>query len=276
MTSASPPSSRDASSATPRSESEDSDIVVRGRLRNALQNFVASLTQTGPTEQIARWKDDICPALFGMDSAQADFMGRRIEALANSVRLRTRHSNCATTMMIVVTPDAAGFARELARQLPVTLRTDGFSRLKRFVSSTKPVRWLSVTDECGGGCSLPNSRLTMATRPTFRAMLVIVDAHRIGGINLGELSDYVAMVALSNPPADVRARSSSILSMNEESRVPGTHYQLTDYDRSFLSGLYGSAIDGSGREQRSSIVRRMKRDRHGKPQTAEGESPQHP
>jgi hypothetical protein len=250
--------------AAPPAAPLEPDIVVLGRLNEVLRSFVGSMTQAGPTDQIARWKDDICPIVVGVEPAQADFMTQRILEVGRSVDLRTRRLGCVTTMGIIVTPDAAGVATELIRRFPISFRSDSISRMKRFVTSTKPVRWLSVTNECGDGCSLPNSRLVKATRPTFQAIIVIVDAQQIKGISLGELSDYVALVALSNPPAERRASSNSILSMFEGPRVPGSTYQLTDYDRSFLSGLYRSAMDKSAKAQRATIVSRMKKDVSGK------------
>jgi len=266
-----PPTS--AYAAPPAAQSEP-DIVVVGRLREVLRSFVGAMTEAGPTDQIARWNREICPIVVGVEPAQADFIAGRIAEVGKSLGLRTSRSGCVTTMGIIVTPDAAGVANELARQFPISFRRDGASRLKRFVSSTKPVRWLSVTNECSDGCTLPNSRLTKATKPAFQAVIVIVDGQKIGGFSLGELSDYVALVALSNPRSDARESSKSILSMFESPRVPGETYQLTDYDRSFLSGLYGSAMDRSATEQRASIVSRMKKDLRGKQQPAQNENPE--
>jgi hypothetical protein len=243
-------------------------------LNEVLRSFVGSMTQAGPTDQIARWKDDICPIVVGVEPAQADYIAQRILEVGKSVDLRTRRSGCDTTMGIIITPDAAGVATELIRRFPITFRSDSISRMKRFVTSTKPVRWLSVTNECGDGCSLPNSRLVKATRPTFQAIIVIVDAKQIGRISLGELSDYVAMVALSNPPAERRGSSKSILSLFQEPHAAGAPYQLTDYDRSFLLGLYHSPKDKSAKTQRAAIVSRMKKEASGKPPPAKDENSQ--
>jgi hypothetical protein len=259
-----------ASTAPPPAQPEP-PIVIEGRVKQAVQHFVDLLTQSGPTDQIARWKDAICPIVIGIDPAEADFMARRIAEIGKPLRLRAAGSSCTATMAIIFAPDAAGVARELLRRYPITLRTDGYSRLKRFTQSTSPVRWISVTDECGAGCSLPNSRILRATRPTFAAMIVIVDARQIAGFSIGELSDYVALVALSNPP-DTRESSRSILSMFSSPRPAGSYFQLTDYDRSFLAGLYGSPLDSGAQGQRSAIVSRMRKELKPKPKPAEGEA----
>jgi hypothetical protein len=234
------------------------DIIVRARQEQALRDFVASVAEAGRSGQIARWNREICPAVIGIDQGQADFMARRIGELAASFELRTRTSDCRSTMLIVVTQDAAGLARHFARTYPITLRTDGRAKLNLFAATSRPVRWLSVTDLCGIGCVLPNSRITRATHPQFQAMIVIVDARQIGGYSLGELSDYVAMVALANPRVAATREQESILSMFERPRRADGPFALTRDDRSFLAGLYRSNPELSAQSQRDSIVRHMR------------------
>jgi len=244
-----------AAQSTPPAET-DPDIVIRGQQEQALRAFIASVAEAGRSGQLGRWDREICPAIIGIDQAQADFMARRIAELAASLELRTRASNCQTTMLIVVTHDATGLARHFARTYPITLRTDGRAKLNLFAATSRPVRWLSVTD-LGGGV-LPNSRITMATHPEFQAMIVIVDAAQIGGYSLGELSDYVAMVALANPRVTATREQQSILSMFDRARPADGPFALTRDDRSFLAGLYRSNPHLSARSQRASIERHMR------------------
>ena len=234
-------------------------IVVEARPEQALRDFVEALTDPGRTRQLARWNGEICPAVIGIEPAQAEFMQSRIAEVATALRLRARPSGCQSTLLVLVTPDAAALAASFARQYPIMLRTDGRGRLNRFVASRRPIRWLSVTDPCGPeACTLPNSRLTRATHPEFRAMLVIVDATRIGDFGIGELSDYVAFVALANPPLDRRAPSRSILAMFDAPRSPGHRFGMTGADATFLTAMYRSRRDASIQEQRSSIANGMR------------------
>jgi len=248
------------SASQPRSSQSQDEIIVTGHVKDALRNFVQSLSKEGPTGQIARWDGYICPTVVGIDPGQAQFMEQRILQVGHSLRLRPGGSGCITSLIIVITPAPDAFVAALIRDYPFTLRADGSSSFKSFANSSKPVRWISVSDECGGGCELPNSRLVKATKPTLQAMVVVVDAGRIGGYSLGELSDYLALVGLSNPPADAKQPTQSILSMFERPRAPGTEYELTAYDTSFLSGLYETALDDSALRQRTTILSRMRKD----------------
>jgi hypothetical protein len=245
-----------ASPQAPPAPTQNDIVVVGQRLKDALRHFVNSATQTGPTDQIAHWNREICPQVIGIDPAQAEFMRRRIAEIAKTVDLRTGRSSCATMLTIVFTPDAAALADAVTRDFP----SDNWkvrALLRGFADSSRPVRWISLSDECGGGCGLPNSRLAKATSPTLQAMLIIVDAKKIGGLSIGEMSDYVGLVALSNPPLTGEPPANSILSLLNAPTANGLIYQLTDYDYSFLAGLYGIRLNLDAASQRASIAARM-------------------
>jgi hypothetical protein len=220
-----------------------------------LRAFVDSLAQAGPTGQLARWRDWICPSVLGIETAQAAWMEDHVAEVARSLELRRSPHSCRPTLIVVVTSDAAGLAKELAEKAPISLSADGRWRLKRFVENDRPVRWLSVTDPCGYGCALPGSRLKRGTTPAFSTVLVIVVAGKVTGFSLADLGDYVALAALANPASDTEAPASSILSMFARPRTPGTQYALTESDRAFLTGLYRSGPEQTGQAQRNAIVR---------------------
>jgi len=238
---------------------EAADIVVQGQRADALHDFVASMTDPDRSRQLARWVGQVCPTVIGIDPAQASAMEARIGDIATMLHLQPRAKGCLTTMLIIVDNDADAVATALVQRLPITLRRDGRGRLKRFAASSQPVRWVSVTNPCGfGSCILPNSRLVRAEKPVFETMIVLVDGRQIGGLSLAALSDYVAFVALANPPAEKHWPSTSIMSMFG-GRPDGAPFQLTTHDEAFLHGLYASRIDGLGQSQRSSIVNAMKK-----------------
>lgn len=243
--------------AQPPPDNPQPDVTVRGQQERALRAFVEALSDPARSAQLARWEREICPAVIGIDPAEAAFMENRIGEIAAPLGLRRRRSPCLTTMLIVITADAAGLATAFARHYPVTLRTEGRARLNRFAFSSQPVRWISVIDLCARGCADTGSRLTVATYPEFQAMIVIVDAARIAGFSLGELSDYVALVALGNPPLARSRPSTSILSMFELDRPPGGRFALTANDQSFLDGLYRTDPHSTLGQQRAAIARRM-------------------
>ncbi|HEX3677043.1 MAG TPA: hypothetical protein VHU79_06610 [Sphingomicrobium sp.] len=248
-----------AQTPTPSAQvAKEPPIVVEGRLKQAISGFVQRLTQSGPTDQIARWKDEVCPLVLGIDPSEARFMEQRIGELARTVRLRAGGSSCLTTMAVVITSDPKAFIDDLLRNYSITLRADGWDRLKRFVESTRPVRWISATDECGFSCGLAGSRIRKDTRPSLAAMIVVVDANQLNGVNIGELSDYVALVALSNPNDRSSTHHNSMLALFDDPRMSNASFELTDFDRSFLAALYHAPIDRSANAQRAMMKSAMK------------------
>jgi hypothetical protein len=235
------------------------EIVVQGQQERALRAFVEAMANPGRSQQLGRWDREICPAVLGVDQAQADYIAARIAQHAAPLGLRAHSGGCTTTMLIVVSNEAQALASSFARGYPVTLGSDGRARLRRFAASRAPVRWISVTELCPFGCALPNSRLSLATHPAFRAMILIVDGRQIGAFGLGELADYVPLVVLGNPPLTGARPETSILSMFDRARPEGYRFELTGNDRSFLAGLYRSRVNAPASEQRASIARRMRR-----------------
>ena len=78
-----------ASAQQPTTQAPKDVVVVGQRLKDALRHFVDSVTQAGPTDQLARWNEQFCPQVIGIDAAQAEFMMRRIGEIGKSVHLRT-------------------------------------------------------------------------------------------------------------------------------------------------------------------------------------------
>jgi hypothetical protein len=239
-------------------------IVVQGRLKQAIRNFVQRLSQVGPSDQIAHWKDQICPTVLGMDPAQAAFLEQRINALARTVRLRPGGSNCLSALAIVVTNDPNAFVADMLGIYPMSLRADGLDRLKRFVQSSRPVRWISITNECGYGCAI-GSRISRETAPALAGMLIVVDSNRLQDVTVQELSDYIALVALTNPPDRPGSHPNSVLELFDDPGPAGSSFALTDYDRSFLAALYHEPVDRSADDERATIGDAMEHSLKAKP-----------
>lgn len=236
------------------------EVVVQGQGENAMNHFVSAMAEAGITDQLSRWKRNICPAVYGVTPEAAALILERIVDIARLARLTPAGANCRPSMNVLVTDNADEIAAALAERYPTMLQRGVKSKLRRFAESDLPVRWLSVIDPCGYGCVRPNSRLKRSTTPTLVGMLVIVDATKTPGFTVSEIADYVALVALTNPRPDTRHSENSILSMFDRERAGISYYALTDYDQSFLTGLYNTSPDQDASQQRKSIVRQMESD----------------
>jgi hypothetical protein len=236
------------------------EIVVTAQNPQAVHDFVSAVTEKGPTGQLGRW-DQFCPCVTGVGEAQATHIVERLKDIARSIHIDTGGAHCRPSTLILFDNDAAGLASAFAHRFPVTLRTDGGARLHLFERSRLPVRWLTVTDPCGKGCGVPNSIISLGTNPTFLAMIVVVDGTRIHGYGIDEVSDYLAAIALGDPPMIARHPRDSVLSMFETPLPAGHSFALTDSDRSFLTGLYATPTNLGANAQRNAIATHMRRER---------------
>lgn len=155
----------------------------------------------------------------------------------------------------------------------------GGAALREFRQSRRPVRWWSLSmpidsetggravrtrgDPIGGpvdartaaaiGCNPADcvgagvpiiqsaggaSRLNSQIVDQLYKSIVIVDIDAVAGLTTAQLGDYIAMVSLSqvDPEADTGAFETVLNLFDDPPGVPG----LTDWDRAYLSALYGS------------------------------------
>ena len=237
---------------------EEKITIVGQRLKDFLGSYVASVTQIGPTDQLAHWDRQICPKIIGIDKSQADYVAKRMALIAREVKLRTGQQICSTMLTIVVTKDAPMLAQVIAEDFP----TDNWqirSALRKFMNARGPVRWISLVDECGGGCELRNTRLSKATQPRLQAMIILVDSTRIGGVSIGQLADYLSLVALTNPPVDAPTDRRSILGLFGGTQEVPAQTELTNVDLSLLMSLYNIREEFGASQQRESMVSQMAR-----------------
>jgi hypothetical protein len=237
-------------------QDRDGPITITGqKLQKALRGFVNSVTQVGPTDQLAHWDRQICPRIMGIDENQTEYIWQRMSLIAREVGVETAKRGCPTMLTIVVTQDASTLARVIAEDFPgnnIRVRT----WLRKFLQAPGPVRWISLVDECAAGCELANTRLSKGTRPRLQAMIIIVDSTRLQGVTIGQLADYLSLVALTNPPVDAPQDSRSILSLFSRKDGEAAH-ELTNVDLSLLISLYAIREEFGIEQQRASMVIRM-------------------
>ena len=235
----------------------EAPITITGKkLKEALRGLVNSVTQVGPTDQLAHWDREICPRIVGLDQAQTEYVFQRMMQIAREVRLKTSRRGCSTMLTIAVTRDAPTLARVIAEDYP----TDNIhirNWMRKFLQAPGPIRWISLADECGGGCGLPNTRLSKATRPRLQAMIILVDSMRLQGVTIGQLADYISLVALTNPPVDAPQDRRSILGLFSGGDSDEAAAELTNVDLSLLVSLYGVREEFGADQQRGSMVTRM-------------------
>lgn len=247
------------------------DVVVTGAsLDGLIRSFVDEVAAPNRRRGLARWEDRICIGVANLRTEPAQYIVDRVSTVAEDVGLTPGEPGCAPTVMIVASDDPAALARELVRERRRAFRMGGSGMdrggvaLRAFVSSEAPVRWWQVsipTDsetgtvavripgECRHPCQDPEdyapvvfvfsaSRLATQIVDNLTRTVVILDIDQVDRVSIDQLADYVAMVTLAqvDPEADT-SRYASILNVFDR---PETASGLTDWDRAYLTGLYGA------------------------------------
>lgn len=269
------------------SAAQSEEVVVTGRrIEEAVQAFVSGLSAPSNGEdQLTRWSQRVCPGVVGLRAAQAQAMADRIAIRALEVGLDVDGPGCTANILILVTADADGAARMLANENRVLMgyyggdaNTRGREALAAFVETPRPVRWWHVSqtltsDGMAIGSSgnagepttvnLPSgasSRINRGTQQSLARAVIIVDAQRVGAVPVGLLGDYLAMVALAQLDPDAEtAEFPTILNLFSDRAAGRTAASgLTDWDLSYLGGLYSGPSDRGGASQQRDIERRMR------------------
>lgn len=272
-----------ASAADTTTESEA--IVVTGQTPERLQQFVDRVSVASPmADQLPRWDTSICTSLAGLPRRQAEFVADRIARRALAVGVQPGEPGCQANVSVIFTTDSDTVARrmfEQDRQMFAYLQETNVSTLGQaafnstFLRSNAPVRWwhvshtvtadgisLSGDSSTGGMSNAPvqrasGTRLRSETREDLRRAIIIVDAQRVGSVQLAALADYISMVALAqvDPNANTSAFP-SILNLFAQNGEPVT--ELTEWDRAYLDGLYKTTRNAaSAQAQEREIARRM-------------------
>ena len=264
--------------AAPAAAQTDAPIVVIGQrdIERQIESFVGALTPAPPRGQIARFETAVCPGAFGLAETQRAAVRDRVRLVAESIGLDVAAPDCKPNLLIVVTADKTAFIKGLSKDHHYMFGNRTPTEVRQIIAQPGPAAAWQVQQMVNAdGRPIPNegefavnrtirspSRITAAARPTFLAAVVIVESKALEGLTTTQLADYAAMRALVriNPAkvdAAVPATILRILDASPDSEVPVT---LTQWDFSFLKGLYSSPDNLYAPSQRSEIERTMEQE----------------
>lgn len=271
------------------------DIEVVGHpLEQMVRDYVREVARPVYGRNLARWDDPICVGVANLQADAAQYIVDRVSTVANDLGLRTREPGCSPNVLIVATDQPSEVAAAMVDRSPRSFRTGasgtnlGRSALNAFRTSTKPVRWWTVSvpvdsetgeravrmpGECRHPCDKPihfapiinvDSVSMMRTQivDNLNRVVIVVDANQVAEVSAQQLADYIAMVSLAQIDANADTSAySSILNIFEH---PTDAASLTEWDMAYLRGLYESERNrrnvGSNRLEVASSIRRAHTD----------------
>lgn len=247
----------------------ESVTVTADKSRQAVERFIKSAgAATRMTGKMARWETPICPYAVGIRKEAADFVVDRVKAVAGEVGAPVSASpTCKFNVEIVFTRTPQALLDNVAKEKPWLLGYhDGREQRARLATLTRPIQGLYVTAtrdlhgqtdidssrttaaSSGLGLmksapyaikvSVPGSRLSDGLRSTFDDIIIVADIGALERYELGAVSDYIAMLALTQavPPQGCQSLPSIT-----DLLTPGcaqSVQELTASDRGYLRGLY--------------------------------------
>lgn len=244
------------------------EVVIeanREALERRVHTFATELTHSrrfpDPEQPAPRWMQPLCFEVAGLPRKYAEVVAAQLVQIATSVGadVRKECSRLQVNFEVVFTPNPTEtLAYAMHHPLVLQERPEtSLSSIERFLSPPKSVVvrvWHSteVLDSLGAPCGFTlllgglmacgdnsgGSRIHLVSVAAFARTIVVIDSTRIQGIQLGQISAYVALVGLADVDDDVNVGDApSILRLFSgapEKRAEG----LTEWDRAFLSALY--------------------------------------
>lgn len=258
----------------------EAEIVIEGRKerQRQIRRFVGALTDAPIRGQIARFEWKVCPVAVGIPDHQANRVVQRLRRVGQTAGVPLADPGCEANAIIIVTPEKKETMRMIRREYPQLFRTDLGERIRPDVAA--PVSaWQVQGRLTQDGQDVPvaqgnmgtyyetevtraSSRLSPATRPHFKATVLVVQLDALRGLTLTQFADYAAMriFAQTDPSRLDRSTVPTILNIVDTPMGAEVPLTLTQWDLSFLRALYGSAENRYAEQQRQEMRRRLEND----------------
>ena len=240
------------------------------------------------TGLLGRWADAVCPATEGLTQGFNDFVTTRVNAIAGAVHVpRQTAQRCDTNVLIVFTTEPQAFLDDVVKRRPQWLGFHYTADIPRLKTVDRPIQawYATATHSRSFELHFPDgvaqhradmalddawsptpaaalgSRLSPGMESFIVFVLVVVDSKKITDYTIGSISDYIAMMALSQMQlTDGCGELPSILDLMTPACRAATADSITAGDIAYLKALYSIDLAHDVSMQRSSIEDMMMRD----------------
>ena len=255
----------------------------RAVLEHQLYEYVTMITHTqSRDEALHRWHTPVCPAVVGLSKDEGEFILTRLSQIARAAETPLDGERCQANLAVVFTNDPDGVIKAWRARRSHFGGVHGTpAAFERFSAKRSPVRvWYNkdfgtpgsgpmATDSLELGKSFPNtptgsnligSKMFVKDVLVFSSVAVIVDSRQAVGLEIGALTDYIAMLALSDTDPEVPLGPAPTVLRLFTARAAKQPLPagLSDWDRAYLKALYGTPLDLI--TQRSIIAGKMVQD----------------
>jgi hypothetical protein len=220
-----------------------------------------SKPKTSGTGTLSRWKEAVCIKTEGLPPAFEDYVSARVEAIAAAVKSpQEKRDPCTPNVYVIFTNEPQRAIDMAVDQNPALLGYHSSAQLKKLKTIDRPIQAWHVTGLQAAGASGVQldsvwasplivtwaSRISTGVHSFMLFTLVIVDGRKILGYPLGAISDYIAMLTLSQVRlTDGCGELPSILDLMATACTREKPKSITAADLAFLRALntVGQEVD---------------------------------
>ena len=222
-----------------------------------IRDFVRSFAPPSRTlKKIARWQDPVCPYTAGLQPDVATKVSARVKQVAAQIGAPTKDGKCTVNVQIIFAFDPQAVLDE-ARHHYKNLIGDvyGPSDAEEKTKVTHPIQaWYGTEIKDDWGNRVPSEpcwpkycivvskggNINDGLQSVFSNVLVVVDLNKVNGQDINAVSDYVAMLALSQSKSFDDCRQlptiTNLMSPGCDDELKAK--ALTAEDIAYLHGLY--------------------------------------
>jgi hypothetical protein len=221
------------------------------------------------------WREPVCIGLFGVSSAQGQFIRTRLTQIFTQAGAPLAGAGCQANLHIVVTAHADALVEAWTTRNDGVPAGAGWHAEKHRLEQPRPIRvWYGVglvaADGTSSGGTCPGqtqasevrvvcnafaTRLQFNELTRFDSLVIIVDLARVSDFSLGQLVDYIGLVGLTRINLDAHLQGEptilGLFGSPHEERLQG----LSAWDQAFLAALYHSNLATRGQD--ADIARAM-------------------
>lgn len=257
------------------------DVVVVGNPERdqQIRAFVQGMTRATTRDPLTRFQDTkLCPLVIGWNADNDKAVTERMRRVAAAAKVAVAPADCRhANVLVLFANDKKAMIRLLRQRYPDFLRDAHGSPMAVPDEDGPAAVWHldGVVNQDGvtlraladGGPyvqrgTIAASRIKASARPVYLMSFVVIERHALNGISPIQVADYATMRALTDAsPARARETGApTILTVLETSMGSEMPVTLTEWDMSFLRGLYAVPPNLFASAQRGAIGEQMKRE----------------
>jgi len=247
-------------------------VTVRATNRTDLVGFVRAASALSSDGQISRRPNRLCPLVSGAPVEVNTYVASRIRGVGAQVGVQFENRACRPNLLVLFSREPQVMLQKARDRRKIHFEPATPVQIQRFMANPQPIRWWNsvVVIPSWGSASVvgdpdaapeirsPGSRIKQPTRSAIQGSLIVVDAGQVDGVEVGAITDYIALVSLTDikPEADLTGYN-SILNFFAPGPPDGAAKRLTAFDLAYLRGFYSVRDDGSGLTQVGRIATAM-------------------